>query len=120
MSSKAGLDMNVKKTETMTISKQPKGKRIGIKVDNQTVEPMHKFKYLGTKITDDGEPDTEITNRISIAKSKFSSISRCLSIPIKLKILKCYLCLLNLHVCGRRGLVVKASGLGPRGPGFES
>ena len=94
-SSKAGLDMNVKKTKTMIISKQPKGKLLDIKVDNQSLEQVDKFKYLGTQISNDGKPDTEITNRISIAKSKFSSmsklmISRRLSIPTKLKILKCY------------------------------
>ena len=89
------MDMNVKKTKTMIISKQPKGKRLDIKVDNQSLEQVDKFKYLGTQINNDGKPDTEITNRISIAKSKFSSmsklmISRRLSIPTKLKILKCY------------------------------
>ena len=94
-SSKAGLDMNVKKTKTMIISKKPEGKQLDIKVDNQSLGLVDKFKYLGTQISNDGKPDTEITNRINIAKSKFSSMSKLLtskrlSIPTKLKILKCY------------------------------
>ena len=61
--------MNVKKTKTMVISKQPKGKCIDIKVDNQTLEQMDKFKYMGINVTNDGEPDTEIATRIIVAKS---------------------------------------------------
>ena len=64
--------MNVKKTKTMVISKNPEGKKIEIKVDTQTLEQVDKFKYLGTQITDDGKPDTEITNRISIAKKNLA------------------------------------------------
>ena len=87
--------MNVKKTKTMIISKKPEGKQLDINFDNQSLELVDKFKYLGTQISNDGKPDTEITNRISIAKSKFSSMSKLLtskrlSIPTKLKILKCY------------------------------
>ena len=94
-SSKAGLEMNVKKTKTMVISKNPEEKNLEIKVDTQTLEQVDKFKYLGTQITDDGKPDTEIINRMSIAKNKFSSMaklltSRRLNINTKLNILKCY------------------------------
>ena len=94
-SSKAGLEMNVKKTKTMVISKNPEEKNLEIKVDTQTLEQVDKFKYLGTQITDDGKPDTEIINRMSIAKNKFSSMaklltSRQLNINTKLNILKCY------------------------------
>ena len=94
-SSKAGLDMNVKKTKTMVISRKPEDRNLEIKVDNEVLEQVETFKYLGTQIKADGRTDTEIKNRISIAKSKFSSMSKLLTsrqldIQTKLKILKCY------------------------------
>ena len=94
-SSKAGLEMNVKKTMTMVISKNPEGKQLEIKVGDQKLEQVKKFKYLGTQITEDGKTETEIKNRINLAKSKFSTMakiltSRSLKIPTKLKMLKCY------------------------------
>ena len=59
-SSKAGLEMNVKKTMTMVISKNPEGKQLEIKVGDQKLEQVKKFKYLGTQITEDGKTETEI------------------------------------------------------------
>ena len=87
--------MNVKKTMTMMISKNPEGKQLEIKVGDQKLEQVKKFKYLGTQITEDGKTETEIKNRINLAKSKFSTMakiltSRSLKIPTKLKMLKCY------------------------------
>ena len=93
-SSKAGLDMNIKKTKTMVIAKNP-GTKIDIKVDGETLEQVDKFKYLGATITEDGRSETEIKTRIGLAKSKFSYMSklmtsRKLSLKLKLKILNCY------------------------------
>ena len=47
-SSKAGLEMNVKKTKTMIISRKPEGKKIEIKVGDEILQQVHKYIYLGT------------------------------------------------------------------------
>ena len=50
VSSKAGLDMNVKKTKTMLLSKHPEGKKLEIKVNDSILEQVDNCTYLGTKI----------------------------------------------------------------------
>ena len=51
-SSQAGLEMNVKKTKTMLISKNPLNKKINVKVSDTTLERVQQLKYIGTQITD--------------------------------------------------------------------
>ena len=94
-SSKKGLDMNIKKTKTMIISRNPSGKKVNIKVDGQNLEQIDKMKYLGTLITEEIKTDIEIETRSNLAKSKFSEMSKLLSskrlkLKTKLKILNCY------------------------------
>ena len=74
VSSKGGLDMNVKKTKTMINSKEPKGKKVEIKVNGETLEQVDTFKYLGTQITDDLKTDKELETRENLARSKFCSM----------------------------------------------
>ena len=78
-SSKAGLDMNVKKTKTMVHSKEPEGKKVDIKVNGVILEQVDTFKYLGTQIKDDLKTDKEIETRENIARSKFSSMHKILT-----------------------------------------
>ena len=94
-SSKAGLDMNVKKTKTMIFSRDPVGKKIDIKVDNETLQQVEKFIYLGMRILEEIITDKEIERRKNISKEKFSSMakilkSKRLKLATKLKIVKCY------------------------------
>ena len=95
-SSEAGLDMNAKKTKTMVISKHPElEKRIDIKIDGESLEQVDQFKYLGTQVTDDAKTEKELNCRIGAAKNKFSLLtsiftSKQLSIPLKLRVLSCY------------------------------
>ena len=94
-SSKKGLDMNIKKTKTMIISRNPSGKKVNIKVDGQNLEQIDRMKYLGTLITEEIKTDLEIETRSNLAKSKFSEMSKLLSskrlkLKTKLKILNCY------------------------------
>ena len=95
-SSKAGLDMNAKKTKTMIISKKPENeKKVNILIDGEPLEQVQKFKYLGTQVTEDGRSETELNSRIGAAKTKFSIMStiltsRHLSIALKVRVLGCY------------------------------
>ena len=95
-SRKAGLDMNVKKTKVMVISKDPEGKKLNIKVGNDTLEQVEKMKYLGTQITTDIRTDVEIDTRLKLAKAKFSSMSRILTskrlvMETRMRIMRCYI-----------------------------
>ena len=101
-SSKAGLDMNVKKTKT--ISRDPEGKKVDIKVDNETLQQVEKFIYLGTLILEEIKTDKEIERRKNIAKEKFSSMakilkSKRLKLATKLKIVKCYIYSIFTYGC---------------------
>ena len=67
-----GLDMNVKKTKVMLITRNTE-ETMTIKVDDSNLEQVHQFKYLGTQITEDARTETELKYRLNIAKAKFSS-----------------------------------------------
>ena len=95
-SSRAGLDMNTKKTKTMIISRNPAGKKVNIEVDGQYLEQIEKMKCLGTLITEEIKTDLELDTRSNLAKTKFSEMSKILTskrlkLKTKLKILNCYI-----------------------------
>ena len=103
-SSKGGLDMNVKKTKTMVLSKDPKGKQVEIKINGEILEQVDCFKYLGTQIKDDLKTDKELDTRENIARSKFSSMykiltSKRLKMSTRLNILKCYVFSIYCYGC---------------------
>ena len=102
-SSRGGLEMNVKKTKVMLITRKPE-KTITIKVDSADLERVHQFKYLGTQITEDVRTETELKYRMNAAKAKFSSMntiltSRQLKLPLKLRVLKCYIMSIFTYGC---------------------
>ena len=102
-SSKGGLDMNVKKTKVMRVSKAP-DETMTIRVDDANLEQVRQFKYLGTQITEDARTETELRCRTSIAKAKFSSMntvltSRQLSTELKLRVLNCYIMSIFTYGC---------------------
>ena len=103
-SSRAGLDMNVKKTKAMVLSKEPAGKTVEIKVNNVVLEQVDTFKYLGTQVKDDLKTDKEIVTRENLAKSKFCSMSKVLTskrlkMSTRLNILKCYVFSIYCYGC---------------------
>ena len=46
-------------------------------VNEQVLEQVKKFKYLGRWMTDDGRCECEIKNQIEIARSTFIEFERC-------------------------------------------
>ena len=96
--------MNVKKTKAMILSKEPKGKKVEIKVNNETLEQVDTFKYLGTQIKDNLKTDKEIETRENIAKAKFCSMNKILTtkrlkMSTRLNILKCYVFSIYCYGC---------------------
>ena len=96
--------MNVKKTKTMITSRNPENKSIEIKVNNEILQQVHKFIYLGTEISEKAKSEIEIERRSNIAKEKFSKIahlltSKKLKLSTKLRIIKCYVYSIFTYGC---------------------
>ena len=79
----------------MIISRKPEGKSVKIIVGEVILQQVHKYIYLGTKISEEAKSDKEIEKRSNIAKERFSKMaglltSRKLKIATKIRIVKCY------------------------------
>ena len=103
-SEKKGLALNISKTESMTISKNPQAPPCNINSRGIPVKQVEKFKYQGYLLTSDGKCTTEIRKRIAEAKvtfKKFSSImiNRNIKIDTKFRILKTYVWSVLLYGC---------------------
>ena len=95
ISQKSGLDMNVKKTKTMVISRSNNTKA-NITINNEELEQVDEFKYLGQTITSDAKTEKEIRIRTGIAKSRFQDIktillNRRISQDLKFRLIKCFI-----------------------------
>ena len=55
-SQKSGLDMNVKKTKTMVISRN-NNLKANITINNEELEQVEEFKYLGQTIAADAKTE---------------------------------------------------------------
>ena len=103
-SSKAGLEMNIKKTKTMLIARDTENKKVEIKVNDEILQQVYKFIYLGTQIREDIKTEQEIERRSNIAKEKFFTMSKVfttkrLKLKTKLNILKCYIYSIFTYGC---------------------
>ena len=95
-SNEYGIRINIRKTETMTISKNPNPPTCHIYIDNTMIKYSQSFVYLGSTLTKDGKCDTEIRKRIAIAKRGFSNMKNILSnlhlnITTRIRTLKAYI-----------------------------
>ena len=95
-SERRGLNINVKKTESMVISKRSPVPRVNLRCGNQTVKQVDRFIYLGSMITENARCEAEVMRRIGIAKKTFSDMrtlltNRKLSIKTRKNIMKTYI-----------------------------
>ena len=70
--------MNVKKTKTMVVTKHDENIQANIKIENETLEQVNSFNYLGQMITPDGRNEDEIKIKIAIAKNRFHKCTKIL------------------------------------------
>ena len=96
--------MNVKKTKTMVTSRKPENKSLDILVNDEILQQVLNFLYLGTEINQEARSEKEIERRCNIAKEKFSKIahlltSKKLKVSTKLRIVKCYVYLIFTYGC---------------------
>ena len=84
------MEINVKKTKTMRISRR-KRSVLNIIIEGKNVEQVKKFRYLGVIITEDGRCDVEIKT-IGMAKGAFNKrrelLSQRMDRKLKKKIIK--------------------------------
>ena len=74
-----GLNINIKKTESMLVTKKREVPECKITVDGKEIKQVKSFKYLGSTITEDGKCKSDITKRINIARSNFSLLKAILT-----------------------------------------
>uniref|UniRef100_A0A914WK67 Reverse transcriptase domain-containing protein n=1 Tax=Plectus sambesii TaxID=2011161 RepID=A0A914WK67_9BILA len=89
-----GLRINKKKTKVMKVSRTPSNTTI--KLGNEKLEQVHRYKYLGGLIDDQLNHEVEIKSRIeqarqAITKWKTLLADRNLNTRLKLRTLKCYI-----------------------------
>ena len=65
------MKTNVQKTKTMVVSRD-EGQVVNITIDDQRVEQVKNFKYLGTNISEGGYNLADVKTRIALAKEAFN------------------------------------------------
>lgn len=90
-----GLELNIKKTKYMVISKTPTP-YTELLINNDVVERVEKFSYLGTTLCETWDHSVEIKCRIEKARSTFITMKNLLtsgdlSLELKNRIVKCYI-----------------------------
>ena len=78
-----GMEINIKKTKAMVVSKKSNSPKINIAVDGQHIEQVTSYNimYLGSLIREDGRSEKEIKRRLMIARTTFTNMRTLLSCP---------------------------------------
>ena len=87
-SEKAGLKLNIQKTNTMT-----SGPITSWQIDGETMETMIDFIFLGSKITADGDCSHEIKRCLLLGRKAMTNLdsilkSRDITLPTKVHLVK--------------------------------
>ena len=98
-----GLKINRGKTECMVISKGS-APTCNLSIGNEIIKQVNKFKYLGSIITEDGRCESEIKQRIGIARSAFGKMRNVISnrhvrIATRIRLIKTYIWATLLYGC---------------------
>lgn len=115
ISKEHGLAINAKKTKFMIVSRDNAPyDDARLRVDNKNLERVSKYKYLGSWLHQDWNPDREIRCRIEMARSafyKYKNILTCrdLNIELRMRYAKCYVWSVLLY--GMEAWTMKATTL---------
>ena len=87
-SEKAGLKLNIQKTKTMASSPITSWQ-----IDEETMETVTDFIFLGSKITADGDCSHEIKRHLLLGRKAMTNLdsilkSRDVTLPIKVHLVK--------------------------------
>lgn len=94
VSAQNGLNINTKKTKYMTVGRTPT--IAALYVNNQPLEKVRSYKYLGCIVNDQEDHSTEVKCRIEQARNAFMKMShllcnRSLKISSRCRLLRCYI-----------------------------
>ncbi|KAI5631681.1 reverse transcriptase (RNA-dependent DNA polymerase) domain-containing protein [Phthorimaea operculella] len=81
-----GMKININKTKILMTTKHPKRNR-PIHLNNQVIEEVKQFKYLGSLITSDSRCTPDIKARIAMAKKAFNGKKQLLKARISSHVL---------------------------------
>ena len=89
------MEVNVKKTECMVMTKKESVPECRITIKGEMVKQVNNFKYLGSNITSDERCVTEVKCRIVQAKRAFAEPdniikNKKMTIRARMRVLKCY------------------------------
>ena len=98
-----GMEMCSEKSNVM-VNTHNNGISVNIMMNDQKLEEVHSFKYLGSVITKDGSSDKDVGARIGQATSAFTRLdtiwkSNTLSFKVKVKIFKTLVVSIFLYGC---------------------
>ena len=98
-----GLKINRSKTECMVMSKRS-APSCDLKIGNEPIKQVDRFKYLGSTITEDCRSESDIKQRIGIARSAFGKMRNVISnrhvrIMTRMRIIKSYIWASLLYGC---------------------
>jgi len=89
----------VEKTKVMRISRQPSP--VTIMINQKQLENVECFKYLGSRLTNDGRCMCEVISRIAMAKAAFNKkknlFTRKLDLNLRKKLVNCYIWSMALY-----------------------
>src|SRR6218665_2186984 len=85
------MKVNIKKTKVIKVSRKGEDE-IDITIDEERLEQVDRFRYLGALIMSDGRCETELKTRIGMAKNAFNQrkelLRKSLNKDIKKRIIK--------------------------------
>ena len=98
-SEKVGLKLNIQKTKVMA-----SGPMTSWQIDEETVETVADFIFLGSKITADGDYSHEIKRRTLLERKVMIKLgnllkSRDITLPMKVHLVKAMFFLVVLYGC---------------------
>ena len=74
-----GIEMNIKKTKTMVVSKTSPSPRINITLEVSPIQQTNSITYLGSLITENGRCEKEVKRRIEIARGALIKMNKILT-----------------------------------------
>ena len=85
-----GLKLNAKKTKYLYLGTNHQQ----LLIENEEIEKVERFKYLGSIKTESGEVSTDINTRIGMAKKRMLDLvniwkDKTITLSLKIKLLKC-------------------------------
>ena len=95
-----GMKINKNKTKTMAIGRKPK--KIDMRIEDESVELVDSFKYLGCHISSNLNCCQEVMQKIAMAKEAFnrkrSIFCRPLEKELRKRLVKCFMWSVVLYV----------------------